>query len=236
MIEHNTPISYAKYLAGYISDPSTVRARVADEYGRAPSVDLIRKFRREAVEAKRVDHIGIYRSKYSPGFKCGHPETEDNIVLSINGIDKCAICERIKAAEAKEKADRIAAQDRKQAALDRAIREAREAQESAKIAKALGIAPKATKPQRPRLGSDVIREVAKMFFITPEDITGTNRSQLYVEARCAVALILRDRGVSFPQIGRFMNRDHSTIINLFKNAEKRVHRNPLIVRALEELR
>ena len=44
--------TYTAHLAGYISDPSTVRVRVLDRFGHAPSLDQIRAVRAE-IEAQR---------------------------------------------------------------------------------------------------------------------------------------------------------------------------------------
>ena len=43
--DHSTPSSFARYLASYVSDPSTIRARTIDQFGRAPSVDECRAMR-----------------------------------------------------------------------------------------------------------------------------------------------------------------------------------------------
>lgn len=232
-MEYASPVQYAKYLAGYISDPSTIRARVKDEFGRAPSVDVIRKIRAEKLKTPRVDGYQLCDSRYRPLFKCGHPETEDNIVIAINGIDKCRQCEEQKARIAKEREEKRRETLRRKLEQEKAIREA---QDRTNIQAILQIILDTAPTKRPRIGTEVIREVAEIFKIQPSDIVGRDRSQIYVDARCAVTLIMRERGLSYPQIGRFMDRDHSSIVNLTKKAARRIERNPLILVALERLR
>ena len=166
MIEHYTPVSYAKHLASYIKDPSTIRAHVKTEYGRAPSVDVIRKIQAELRKTDRVDGYQLCESRYRPLFKCGHPETEDNIVLSMNGIDKCRQCEEAKAKALAEREQKRRAILKQKMEQERAIREALE---SVKIQKTLQVILETPPSDRPRLGTEVIRRVAEMFKVTPQD-------------------------------------------------------------------
>ena len=41
--DHTTPLSYVKRLGKYISDPSTIRVRVLEYYGRCPSMETIKQ-------------------------------------------------------------------------------------------------------------------------------------------------------------------------------------------------
>ncbi len=52
--DHTTPLSYAKRLAKYIRDPSTIRVRVLEFYGRAPSNEVIK-----AEIEKAVNKVGF---------------------------------------------------------------------------------------------------------------------------------------------------------------------------------
>lgn len=232
MIEHNTPTSYAKYLAGYISDPSTIRARVKDEYGRAPSVDIIRKIREELTKSKRVEGFSLCDSRYSPLFKCGHEESADNIVTDINGYDRCRACEEEKYQAIQRREAARQARIRAEMAREKAEREAKRVQ----IKPILDSLIRKPPSDRPRVGTELIHQVAAFFKMTFEDIVGKDRNRLFIDARCVVALIMRERGLSYPQIGRFMKRDHSTIINLIEKADERIARNPSMLKALEALR
>lgn len=57
--DHTTPLSYAKRLAKYIRDPSTIRVRVLEFYGRAPSNEVIK-----AEIEKSVNKIGFDDRSY----------------------------------------------------------------------------------------------------------------------------------------------------------------------------
>lgn len=57
--EANTPETYARQIA-YISNPSTIRARVLEEYGRAPSIERIRKIQDE----RRGKSMEVRPSRY----------------------------------------------------------------------------------------------------------------------------------------------------------------------------
>ena len=47
--------------------------------------------------------------------------------------------------------------------------------------------------------------------LTLEDLRGPSREPELVEARRLVCQYLRRHGFSFPQIARYLNRDHSTV-------------------------
>jgi hypothetical protein len=49
------------------------------------------------------------------------------------------------------------------------------------------------------------------------DITNTVRKKDYVEARMVFTKILRDRGVTFVAIGKYLDKNHSTILNYMGN-------------------
>lgn len=58
--------------------------------------------------------------------------------------------------------------------------------------------------------------------LTLKDIRGPLRWKEIVKARAEVAKFLREeRGWSFPQIGQFLDRDHTSIMHLLKPAESR---------------
>jgi hypothetical protein len=64
---------------------------------------------------------------------------------------------------------------------------------------------------------DTLRDVADLCGVDVEHMTGDCRKPMYVRARGLAAVILKRRGSSYPQIGRWMGgRDHSTIIHAIK--------------------
>lgn len=68
-------------------------------------------------------------------------------------------------------------------------------------------------------GVKVLEDVARLFEITVEDITGPRRRMLVVDARSVVALVLRNRGYTLAEIGAVLHRDYSTVYGLCKRIE-----------------
>ncbi|MEO1908781.1 MAG: helix-turn-helix domain-containing protein [Citromicrobium sp.] len=74
----------------------------------------------------------------------------------------------------------------------------------------------AAQPGRGKLtASQLLEAIAAEFDATPEDIRGRSRSRPLPGARSVFTRIMRERGLSFPAIGRLIGgRDHSTLIHL----------------------
>lgn len=75
--------------------------------------------------------------------------------------------------------------------------------------------------------------VGKMFSIvlqnegiSSREILAEIREQPVVEVRLAMYLALRKMGFSTPQIGRRLNRDHTTVISGIRTARRRYDENP----------
>jgi len=62
---------------------------------------------------------------------------------------------------------------------------------------------------------DVLRVLVK-YEMEYEDLLGKVKIQRYVDARAELSRILRRRGLSYPQIGKVINRDHTSIIHLVR--------------------
>jgi chromosomal replication initiation ATPase DnaA len=58
---------------------------------------------------------------------------------------------------------------------------------------------------------DAIDVIAQQYGYTVEDILGRSRLKRVVAVRRLCILMLRDRGYSTTEIGRLMDRDHTTI-------------------------
>lgn len=67
--------------------------------------------------------------------------------------------------------------------------------------------------------SKVKEIVAKVFGISVEDISTKSRKRKYVNARCAFAHVLYDKNIlrNASEIGRLIDRDHSTVLNSLSN-------------------
>lgn len=63
---------------------------------------------------------------------------------------------------------------------------------------------------------DLIRDlrlaVADAYCVSPEDLEGPGRLPLVVRARQHFWYLLRQRGLSYPQIGKIARRDHGTVL------------------------
>lgn len=93
--------------------------------------------------------------------------------------------------------------------------------------------PKWFKPHGTRMPvSMIIKGVAFDFCVTPEQLISTTRSSSLVAARSVIARILRDRGHSFPVVGRLLGgRDHSTIMNSIRMFDIYAERDPRVKEA-----
>lgn len=83
---------------------------------------------------------------------------------------------------------------------------------------------------------DLIAAAASAFSLTYEEVVSPDRHTPHVCARSVAARILRERGNSYPQIGRYLGgRDHSTAINLHRKFDERAKRHPQIQVAYDRL-
>lgn len=87
MTLHNSPRSYAEYLASYISDASTIRVRVREMFDTVPTLKVIQGFidARKKKEAKR-------KAVYAGYWSCGHAKDDDNVIITKNGGMICRTC------------------------------------------------------------------------------------------------------------------------------------------------
>src|SRR5690606_36987330 len=65
----------------------------------------------------------------------------------------------------------------------------------------------------------MLKDVADVFGVKTKDILGESRFKMPKTARFTVAFILRNWGWSLKDIGKFLNRDHTTIINSLDKIE-----------------
>lgn len=65
--------------------------------------------------------------------------------------------------------------------------------------------------------------VAKAYHVTPDDVLGARRDKSVSAARASYCWALHEsRGLSYPEIGRLLGRDHSTVMHLAKAHWKRI--------------
>lgn len=96
-------------------------------------------------------------------------------------------------------------------------------------ARALGRSVHAPEPETVDM-TVILHRVAKEYRVTPEAILGRSRLAHIARARLAVYRELRTKGGwSFPEIGHFMNRDHTTVMaGLLSRDERRARRCRLV--------
>lgn len=60
--------------------------------------------------------------------------------------------------------------------------------------------------------SAVLRGISKEYFVPVEAIVSRERTKRVVEARKAFLIVLRENGFSYPEIGKLLGKDHTTIL------------------------
>ena len=89
--------------------------------------------------------------------------------------------------------------------------------------------PRRTSAPLPQVVRDVLHDVAWTHGVSVDDILGDNRCRQFAHARQRVAFDLYamqspdgSRRFSMPQLGRYLNRDHTTILHAIRAHEKRM--------------
>lgn len=76
---------------------------------------------------------------------------------------------------------------------------------------------------------------AKMFNIHPRDLIGPYKYHFLMLPRYALTKALRMRGLTTPQIGRIVNRDHTTVLYQLKQADNFIQRDASYKKRVNEL-
>jgi hypothetical protein len=85
-------------------------------------------------------------------------------------------------------------------------------------------------------GSQVRRAVAEHFGLTPAEIDGRQNCRRFARPRqIAMYICARVAGMSLPQIGRLLNRDHSTIHHGVRVVSARMAVNPILAAEIESI-
>lgn len=214
-----SPLSYARYLAGYIKDPSTIHVMTKREWGRAPTVEECRRIRSN-VEALRQNEINVMIARATPDrekdvpdeFVCGHPRDMDNVAFQ-GDKEICRTC-----------------LDRKRKSLIwQRYTNRREAQRTADIEAVKRVADLdlsgIVSPAR-----RAIVCAARLFGVTVDEVVGTSRKPKFVRARWAVMLALNALGADrypLPRIASSLGlKDHSTVHYGIRQGRIEIERNP----------
>lgn len=230
-----TPTSLAARFAKYMTDPSTVRARVKDHFGRAPSVQQCANLIQAARKTERREYY-FRDTRLYENFKCDHEQDDTNLLLKKNGEYVCLTCHKERRAkeeqEAKDRACRWAAEKRKELARKQAEEEARKlALEARRKSNPLSAS------SRPKEVAGMIRATARVFGITVADVLGHDRNREFTKARMVLCVALKERGHSYPRIAGFTNRIcHTSIRHLCNEFPERSKRDPFLLTALAVVR
>lgn len=81
----------------------------------------------------------------------------------------------------------------------------------------------------------IVTRASELFQVHPRDLLGGYRFQFVTRARFAIYLALRRRGWSYEQIGKFLGRDHSSVIHGVKRAEYMVEKDAAFAAKVTEL-
>ncbi len=86
------------------------------------------------------------------------------------------------------------------------------------------------------IAEKIIKRVAKKYDISQEDLMSKNRTKTVSDARTlAIYIIRRVTGMSFPELGKLFNRDHSTIITANTKLSDRISENHLLELEVNEI-
>lgn len=225
--ETKTPVALAAKLAEYISDPSTIRARVKDHFGRAPSVEHCRNLRQAAVSARTVES----RILHDPEWRHVCAKHDGPYYYDVNGYERCQTC---RDNQRREDGLRELAHLKRLIALrkERQEQQARQKVAAARVGLVIDYGPV------PKTATEILLDkIAEIFSTTVGDLKGKSRTKHLVAARTAFVRIMRLRGFSYPAIGRALGgRDHSTLINLDHSYDIRAKHNALIASTVEALK
>ncbi len=193
--ESHTPLTYAQRLASYIRDPSTIRARTLDEFGRAPSLGecanlRARYERREQREKRTLANRSREITHRKTKFRCGHPYVDENIIF-METKTLCWTCE----------AERIASEER--ARLARLEIARFKAEQAARMANDV---LKASEARRMLLAA------CDYYEIPVSRVFGPCRKRPTSRARQVTAYAVKEKlGWSYPRIAELIGyEDHTT--------------------------
>lgn len=91
-------------------------------------------------------------------------------------------------------------------------------------------------PRTPIDVAAILERVAERFDVTVDDLKGRDRHKQVTAARHVAMWAVRQRKLSFPEIGRlFGNRDHTTVMNAVRKIDRECRASAAFERELREL-
>jgi chromosomal replication initiator protein len=75
------------------------------------------------------------------------------------------------------------------------------------------------------LVTELVAIVCERLVVEPSKVFSTNRTPRVCDARNTSIVLLRDMfGLSYPQLGRIFNRDHTTVMHSYNRADRHLAR------------
>lgn len=213
--EAKSPTAYAAAIARYISDPSTIRARTIDAWGRAPSVDACKALRATALEER--DEFSRYwaarsteqKDRHTPeNYPCGHERSMEN-TWHNGDREKCRECF-----------------ERQRGIIARRL-SVRHMFEAPVVSEPTPVRPEETIPMTLAPSRRVLLMASKLFLLPVDVITSKSRDKRVVRARWAVIYTLRTvLGWTMLKSGQFVNiSDHTTVRYTVREAAALIERD-----------
>lgn len=182
------PRLYAQRLCKYITNPSTVRVRVLERFGEAPTLDLIRAYRSNWLEEVQARSSPFYLNR-DDGLDDYDDDDWNHLTPTDEEIGRAAVA-------------------------DEAV--------------VISLPPIRDRARKITF-TEVIDACAESCGVSHGELIGSSRERIYVEPRNLCAAVLRARGNSLPNIGKYLGgRDHTTIRNCLKAFFARDIRTPEI--------
>lgn len=85
------------------------------------------------------------------------------------------------------------------------------------------------------LVQDIINEASAIFNVHRRDIVGPYRYRFLIPCRFALYYALRERGASLATVGRWMQRDHSSVIHGIERAKDMIERDQGYAKLVQHL-
>lgn len=183
--DFTNPRSLAIHLSKYVTCPSTIVAGTANHFGKARAISLDQATR--LVMAERKARERLKKIAEHKGKDDGHLDGEDYRPRGLVKVTPLALRPR----------------------------DTTPAPTPCQSRNTGKMWPDWYNPRaRKQIPSELIKAVGIDAGFNYQQMIGGGRNGQFIAARSVVCKILRERGLSYPQIGRFLGkRDHSTVIN-----------------------
>lgn len=202
------PINYAAKLAQRHSDAGFILAQLDREYQYHDVCrDQIRAMRAK-VENDNLRQRQLFLREVETAVKAEDAQKRTAAQIASDNAIRRALIEREEDARAKRREIECRAQQR--------VRQRKHMD----ALKALAEREVVQKAMVPVSVPEIIACIAWALKVKPTDVVGDHRNKAFVLARRVAAWVLVKRGNSFAQVGRWLNRDHTTIMHAIKMFDK----------------